>query len=206
MVAAMPRFMAPGAIATKQSPRARAPSPSVDSMTGEPPGDIGGFGEVALRHEAYLRRVAVRLSGDHEVAKDLVQETLARALLHFGKFEQGTSARAWLTTILTRLYFDHIKHEAVVTRAEPELVSLEVVVSSDIDMMITGTRDAVVWTAVQSLEPDLRAVVECCYMQEMSYKQIADQLQLPIGTVSTRLLRARQRLKELLTQADVVIS
>jgi RNA polymerase sigma-70 factor (ECF subfamily) len=172
-------------------------------MTGEPPSDIGGFGEIALRHEAYLRRVAVRLSGDHETARDLVQETLARALLHFGKFEQGTSARAWLTTILTRLYFDHMKHEAVVTRAQPELVTLEVL-GSDLDMTITGTADAAVSAAVQLLEPDLRAVIECCYMQEMSYKQIADQLQLPIGTVSTRLLRARHRLKELLTQADAV--
>lgn len=203
MVAAMPRSMAWRAIATNSWSSAQARSPSVDSMTGEPPSDIGGFGEIALRHEAYLRRVAVRLSGDHEAARDLVQETLARALLHFGKFEQGTSARAWLTTILTRLYFDHIKHEAVVTRAQPELVILEAL-GSDIEMTITGTPDAAVSAAVQSLEPELRAVIECCYMQEMSYKQVADRLQLPIGTVSTRLLRARHRLKELLTQADVV--
>ena len=173
-------------------------------MTGGHASDIGNFRDIAMRHEAYLRRVAARLSGDSEVAKDLTQETLTRALLHFHKFEQGTNARAWLTTILTRLYFDHIKREAVATRAKPKLLTLEVV-DSDVDMAITGMRDAAVLAAVQRLDPDLREVVECCYVKEMSYKQIADKLQLPIGTVSTRLLRARQRLKELLTAAGVEV-
>jgi RNA polymerase sigma-70 factor (ECF subfamily) len=172
-------------------------------MTGGPPSDIGSFSEIAKRHDEYLRRVAVRLSGDKELARDLVQETLARALLHFSKFEQGTNARAWLAMILTRLYLDHIKHEEVVTRAQSELMTLEIV-GSDIDVMLSSKRDAAVAAAVQLLEPDLRRVVECCYMQNMSYKQISDQLGLPIGTVSTRLLRARQRLKELLTTTDPV--
>ena len=59
--------------------------------------------EIAELHEAYLHAVAFRLSGNREVAKDLVQDTLARALVHFDRFKPGTKPRAWLTTILTRL-------------------------------------------------------------------------------------------------------
>jgi RNA polymerase sigma-70 factor, ECF subfamily len=199
---AMRRSMAP-MTAAKQSEMVQAPSPSPDSMTAAPPCDVGGFSEIAERHKVYLHRAAVRLSADREVARDLVQETLARALLRFDKFEQGTNARAWLVTILSRLYLDHVKHEHVVARAKLKLVTSEVV-CSDVDMAISSNRDEALWTAVAALEPDLRELVECCYIQDMSYKEIADKLQLPIGTVGTRLQRARQRLKELLTPTDAV--
>jgi RNA polymerase sigma-70 factor, ECF subfamily len=189
--------------ATKQTETVQDPSTPVDSVTDEPPYDVGPFNEIAERHRSCLLRTAVRLSGDAEVARDLVQETLLRALLRFHKFEQGTNARAWLVTILTRLYLDHVKHEQVVTRAKPKLVTSEVV-SSDIDMTISIGRDEALRAAIKALEPDLREVVECCYMQGMSYKSIADKLGIAIGTVGTRLQRARERLKELLTSTDAM--
>lgn len=189
--------------ATKQPEMMRDSSSSVDSATEVPPCDVGAFDEIAARHKEYLQRTAVRLSGDKEVASDLVQETLLRALLRFDKFEQGTNARAWLATILTRLYLDQVKHERVVTRAKPKLVTSELV-RSDIDMTNSSNSDEALWAAVEALEPDLRQVVECCYVQGMSYKEIADKLELAIGTVGTRLQRARQRLKELLAPTDAM--
>jgi RNA polymerase sigma-70 factor (ECF subfamily) len=158
------------------------------------------FGAIARLHEAYLYRAAVRLSGDKEIAKDLAQETLARALLHFGQFKPGTNVRAWLATILTRLFFDHLKHEKVVTRASPELMALETI---DRDMTIPRVSDAVLWAAVESFEPDLRSVVELRYCQQLSYREIADALQLRVGTVGTRLMRAHERLKCLLRPPQV---
>jgi RNA polymerase sigma-70 factor (ECF subfamily) len=172
-------------------------------MSDAPPADIGNFSEISRRHEAYLHRVALQLSGLRDVANDLVQETLARGLLHFARFEQGTNARAWLTTILTRLFLDHLKRERVIARALPKLVTSEVV-DSNIEIAILVKRDADVRAAIQRLEPDLREVIDCCYMQDMSYKEIADKLKIPLGTVSTRLLRARLRLKELLTVLEGV--
>lgn len=199
----MRRSMARTRKATKQAETVQDPSPSVDSGTAEPPRDFGAFDEIVERHLAHLQRTAVRLSGDGDVARDLVQETLLRALLRFDKFEQGTNARAWLATILTRLYLDHIKHEQVVTRAKPKLVTSEVI-SRDIEMTISSPRDEVLRAAIEALEPDLREVVECCYIQEMRYKEIADKLGIAIGTVGTRLQRARQRLKELLMSTDAM--
>lgn len=193
----MRRSIARRSLATKPLLADRAPSP-IPRMSDAPPTDIGNFREIAQRHEAYLHRMALRLSGTKDVANDLVQETLARGLSHFAKFEQGTNARAWLTTILTRLYLDHLKHERVSARALPRLVTSEVV-ESNIEIAIAFKRDEEVRAAVAALDPDLRDVVEHCYVQGLSYKEIADRLNLPIGTVSTRLLRARLRLKELLT-------
>jgi RNA polymerase sigma-70 factor (ECF subfamily) len=158
------------------------------------------FREIAKEHEVYLHRIAYRLSGDKETTKDLVQETLVRALHHFGQFQQGTNARGWLVTILTRLYYDMLKHARVISRAEGDLVTLATV---ECDMEAPVIPDSQLWAAVKALEPDLRGVVERCYVHEMSYKAIADELKVPVGTIGTRLRRARERLRALLSPSDV---
>ena len=153
------------------------------------------FHQLAKQHAVYLRRVAFRLSGDKETAKDLVQDTLARALMHFDQFEQGTNARGWLVTILTRLYYDMIKHARVISNAQDDLTTLAPL---EYEYSAPSIPDAQLWDAVEALEPDLRGVVERCYVQEMSYKAIADELKVPVGTIGTRLRRARERLRALL--------
>jgi RNA polymerase sigma-70 factor (ECF subfamily) len=156
------------------------------------------FRKIAEQHEAHLRRLALRLSGDPETAKDLAQETLTRAWSRFEQFKQGSNARAWLATILTRLFYDELKHARVIHRAEPELKTLK---SVEHDTEIPGIPDTQLWAAVEALEPDLRGVVERCYIKDMSYKAIADELKVPVGTIGTRLKRARERLKLLLDTA-----
>lgn len=169
-------------------------------MTDRPPRDLGEFHEIAKLHEPYLHVVALRLTGDRESAKDLVQDTLARALFHFASFKQGSNARAWMTTILTRIYYDQRKHEKVVTKAGVELVTQGV--ASEPELALPHVSDAALWNAVNELDPDLRAVVECCYLQGLRYKEAADKLNVPIGTVATRLMRARKRLKALLREEE----
>ena len=162
-------------------------APSLDAMR--------EFHQLAKQHEKYLRRVAFRLSGDKETAKDLVQDTLARALMHFEQFEQGTNARGWLVTILTRLYYDLLKHARVISKAQDDLTTLAPL---EYEYSAPSIPDSQLWDAVETLEPDLRGVVERCYVQEMSYKAIADELKVPVGTIGTRLRRARERLRALL--------
>ena len=133
----------------------------VDSMpSGQPESDVGGFAEIAEQHRPMLHRVALRLSGNAEIAKDLVQETLLRALRRFDQFQQGTHAATWLVAIMTNLYLDHIKHEKVVRKAEPELVISEAV---ECESTIAEIADADLYAAVQALDPELRDVVELCY-------------------------------------------
>lgn len=167
-------------------------------MADPPRRDVGEFRELAAEHEPFLHSTAVRLAGDKELARDLVQETLTRALFHFHRFKQGTNFRAWLVTILTHLYYDQLKHEKVVSKAGAELVTREVV-DGEIGETPPGSDEAVS-RAIEALDPDLRAVVICCYVNGLSYKEAAAKLNVPIGTISTRLMRARERLKALLTE------
>jgi RNA polymerase sigma-70 factor (ECF subfamily) len=166
----------------------------------DPALNVGEFGELAQQHREHLHLVALRLAGDRDVAKDLVQETLVRALFHFSEYVQGTNARAWLVTILTRLYLDQRKHEKVVTEAGPRIVTMELV-ERDIDLTTPNISDATLWRAVDSLEPGLRQIVELRYAQQLTYREIASRLGLTVGTVGTRLMRAHDQLRRLL-QAD----
>ena len=190
----MPKLMARRRRPITQAAR----SPVVNDMADPPTRDVGEFRELAASHEPFLQASALKLSGDRELAKDLVQETLARALVNFHRFQQGTNARAWMVTILTRLYYDYLKHQDVVNKASAQLVTLEV---TECDMgLMAAESDEKVNGAIEALEPDLRAVVICCYLQGLSYKEAAAKLNVPIGTISTRLMRARERLKALLTE------
>ena len=190
----MPKLMARRRRPITQAAR----SPVAGDMADPPTRDAAAFRKLVASHEPFLQGAALRLSGDRELAKDLVQETLARALVNFHRFQQGTNARAWMVTILTRLYYDYLKHQDVVNKASAQLVTLEV---TECDMgLMPVESDEKVNGAVDALEPDLRAVVICCYLQGLSYKQAAATLNVPIGTISTRLMRARERLKALLTE------
>lgn len=168
----------------------------VDDMASDPPHDDDDFGELVESHRDRLHRKAVRLSGNVEAAKDLVQETLLRALQRRAQFRPGSHLETWLMAILTNLFLDRIKHAKVERKAEPELV---VLMEVECDLTIAEISDADLHAAVQSLEPELREVVELCYLRQMRYREAAAILGVPGGTVATRLMRARQRLRDILT-------
>jgi RNA polymerase sigma-70 factor (ECF subfamily) len=168
----------------------------IDNMLSEMPGDIDDFGQLVEQQRPLLHRVALRLSGDPETAKDLVQETLLRALRRFDRFQPGTHAGTWLITILTHVFYDQLRHRKVMTKAEPDLVVTEAVES---DPTLSVIPDADLYAAIQALEPELREVVELCYLKQMRYREVAAVLNVPMGTIGTRLMRARTRLRTLLT-------
>jgi RNA polymerase sigma-70 factor (ECF subfamily) len=155
--------------------------------------NAAAFREIAVRHGDYLRMAALRLSGRRDLADDLVQETLRRALVHFDDFAPASNARAWLTTIMTNVHRDHIRHRLAGARAAQELENAPAF-ERDPDDRFLGISDAALWDAVQTLHADLRQVVELRYRAKLSYKEIARKLQLPGGTVATRLMRAHEHL------------
>jgi len=149
--------------------------------------------EIAERNNDYLQAIALRMSGRRDVAEDLVQETLERALAHFDQFEPGTEPRAWLTRILSNLYLDYLRHEAVVMKAAPKL-AVEEAIESDLDRGFLSIPPDTLWNAVRALDPDLRQIIELRYRDDLSFKAIAQLLRVPIGTVGSRLTRALNRL------------
>ena len=155
--------------------------------------NAAAFREVAERHHDYLRMAALRLSGRRDIADDLVQDTMHRALVHFDQFAPGSNARAWLTRIMTNLNLDRARRLSLTARTADSIED-EPAVERDPDEGFFGVSDDALWTAVETLDADLRQVVELRYRAKLRYKDIARRLQLPTGTVATRLMRAHAQL------------
>jgi RNA polymerase sigma factor (sigma-70 family) len=153
--------------------------------------------EIFQRHRDYLRARACNLTGDPSAAGDLVQSALTLAQENLAKFEQGTNARAWLTAILTHLFLDGLKHERVFDRALPKLILLSKV---EIDTTLLDIPDAYLYSAIDSLDPLQRLLIERRYRRSMSHREIAELLGVTVGTVDTQLLVTHRRLKEFLSQ------
>jgi len=180
------------------APEHSPPDPLPSQPEPSPPSRVE-FAEVAVQQRPALYRIALRLAGNAALAEDLVQETMLRALRRFDQFRPGTHPGTWMAAILTNLYFDYLKHQKVERKAEPELARGEV----EYDLVLGGIVDDDLYAAIRSLDPELRRVVELCYLEQMRYREVAAILDVPVGTIGTRLMRARARLRELLTPTSL---
>jgi len=155
---------------------------------------IADFEAAALPHLDDLFRTALRLTGDQTEAEDLVQEAYLQAWKSFHRFELGTNCRAWLFKILfhvTHHYRRKIFNFKTVKESEEvleETVAYEPPVPEELS-------DEEVLAAFQKLPQPYREVVLLADVQEFSYKEVADTLHIPVGTVMSRLSRGRKLLR-----------
>lgn len=160
------------------------------------------FDRTALTHLAELLRAAIRLCGSRDAADDLVQETYLQAWRSFGRFEPGTNCRAWLYKILL---FSHARQQRRQTR-RPLLVDMDAAAETalTVDAPTPDTLTATsVRTAFESLPEAYRIAVMLVDVEGLTYREAADALSVPIGTVMSRLSRGRRLLRvELATHAD----
>jgi RNA polymerase sigma-70 factor (ECF subfamily) len=152
---------------------------------------------------------ALRLTGSASDAADLVQDTLLRAYQGWDRFEPGTHIRGWLHRIQYNLFVSGYRRRKREQRAldvtsDPRKAE-RFVGGFDAD----GPREApearlssAVQAALDALAPEFRAVVVLSDIGELSYRQIADALECPIGTVMSRLHRARRALAQRLSPAE----
>jgi RNA polymerase sigma-70 factor, ECF subfamily len=157
------------------------------------------FEAEALGHLNDLYRAARRLLGSPTEAEDVVQETYLLAWRSFDRFEPGTSCRAWLFTIL----FNALRHyrrkwfDRTVTGETAAILEDGLRYTPPVPEELT---DEDVLAALDGIPPDFRAVVLLADVQEFSYKEIADILKVPMGTVMSRLSRGRQLLRSTLAE------
>jgi len=155
------------------------------------------FEQVAIPHTRSLLRVARRLTLDTAVAEDLVQDTLLLAWRNFEQFHAGTNARAWLFRIMFNVFYGEKRK----VRSAPSIVSLEV---SGRPMELPGPATpsaldaAIVSNALDQLSIEHRAVLLLGVVEGLTCQEMADTLALPIGTVMSRLSRARRSLRSFL--------
>ena len=141
-----------------------------------------------------LRRYARALAGDRSAAEDLVQDTLERAWSKFHLFQRGTDLRAWLFTVMHNVYVNQLRAARPAVPLEDEMPELARP-ARETDMLVLRDLDA----AIRRLPLEQREVLLLVALEDMSYDQAARALEIPIGTVMSRLARAREKLRAMLS-------
>jgi RNA polymerase sigma-70 factor (ECF subfamily) len=167
------------------------------------------FEKEALPHLEALYSVGLRMTRNQRDAEDLVQDTVLRAFRFFHRFEPGTNCKAWLLKILHNTFVNKYRRRvrereiagsieaagglgstvsegALQAARDPERAILEGMLSDDVRR------------ALDALPEDFRLAVVLCDLEELSYKEIADVMECPVGTVMSRLHRGRRLLQEAL--------
>ena len=171
------------------------------------------FEDAAMPFLDSLYNTAYRMARNPEDAEDLVQETYLKAYKYYDKFQEGTNFKAWLFKILKNTFINTYRKKQQTPRqgdfAEIE-DAFEIQVSEEIrdrhktpeDLALEGVLDADVQRAIRELPPDYRIAVLLADLEDLSYKEIASVLDVPVGTVMSRLYRGRKLLEsELLKYA-----
>jgi RNA polymerase sigma-70 factor (ECF subfamily) len=156
------------------------------------------FEKEAIPHLEALLRTAVRMSGDRARAEDAVQETYLRAWRSFRTYQPDTNCRAWLFRILLNV----LKKAAGKKRRDPLAEAEDVEGSNKVIPLFPegedGNRQDIL-AAVGHLTPEFRDVLWLVVVEGFSYKETAQMLDIPMGTVMSRLYRARRELRRWLT-------
>ncbi len=162
------------------------------------------FQSEALPHMDFLYNYALRMTYNSSDAEDLVQETFLKAFRFWDSYEKGTNIRAWLFRIMKNAYINRYRKE----KKEPETVEYDEVEnfynsvretaseSSDLqETLYNNLLEDDVATAIAELPEDFRTVVILCDIEGLTYEEVAEFVDCPIGTVRSRLHRGRKLLR-----------
>jgi RNA polymerase sigma-70 factor, ECF subfamily len=164
------------------------------------------FEQVALPHLDALYSAALRLTRNSDDAKDLLQDTVLRAYRFFDQFKQGTNCRAWLLTVLYNSFRNNYRRcsrEQVASttdlfdhQADTQSLTDDRAARNPEDLvgsrMVARQFEAVLGT----LSPEFREVLILVDVQELNYQEIAEVLDVPLGTVKSRVSRARAMMRQ----------
>ncbi len=169
---------------------------------------LAAFEELVLQHQKQIYRVAYRLTGNHNDAEDLAQDAIVEAFRAFDRYQPGTYFDRWLYRIMSRTYIDTVRR-----RNRRPVVSLDAPMGGEGDPLVTVMGDSsqdpqqmtetfdldgVVQLALDGLPQEFRTAVVLADIEGLSYDEVAQALRCPVGTVRSRLHRARQMLREAL--------
>jgi RNA polymerase sigma-70 factor (ECF subfamily) len=156
------------------------------------------FEQLAMPHFERLYNFACWLTHDRQEAEDLVQETYAKALKGFSSFQPGTNFRAWIYKILRNAFLTSrtgLKATATVPLdLEGEEETLPTVTETPESILLQRSDGQLVQQALEQLPVAYREILLLCEVEEMSYQEISAALSIPMGTVMSRLSRARKAL------------
>lgn len=170
-------------------------------------GDRNAFRPLVERYQRTVSITISRMVYDMETVRDLVQEVFLNAFNRLSTFDPVFPFKTWIQRIAVNRAIDHLR------RKRPEML----IIDDDIEMeegtvrpqfedprptpeanLVKEEQSEMLRHAVQSLEPDLRAVIVLRHFQDMNYDEIAEALDIPLGTVKNRIFRARDKLQTLI--------
>jgi RNA polymerase sigma-70 factor (ECF subfamily) len=158
------------------------------------------FEENLLEHVDSLYHFAYKLTRNREEAEDLVQEASLGGLKSYHRFEEGTNFRAWMFAILRNIHINQYRKKS----REPIKVNYEAVENFISLPEFSGFEEELFSEALQQslnqLSEELRTALVLFYVEEFSYKEIAEVMKCPVGTVMSRLFMARQCMKKKMIQ------
>jgi RNA polymerase sigma-70 factor, ECF subfamily len=150
------------------------------------------FEAEAMAFSDQLFRVALRVCRDRGKAEDLIQETYLQAWRSFHRFEIGTNLRAWLYKILFNVYYDGIRRERLELSPIEETIAETIAYDPPTPQHLTEDE---VLAALDRIPRDFQLPVVLADVEDLSYREIANSLRIPLGTVMSRLHRGRKLLR-----------
>ena len=156
------------------------------------------FEMAAMPHLGDIFRAALRVTGDHGAAEDVIQDVYLQAWRSFDRFEEGTNCRAWLYKIL----FHCVSHQRRKWFRFPQLKETEQFLEANLTQPACVPQhltDEEILLALDGIAQEFRSVVVLVDVEEFAYKEVAEILSIPIGTVMSRLSRGRAMLRKRLS-------
>jgi RNA polymerase sigma-70 factor (ECF subfamily) len=168
------------------------------------------FAQWALPHKDYLYTSCLYLTRQRDEAEDLFQETYLRAFRFFHQFTPGTNCRAWLLTIMHNVFKNRYRHYQRANQTlefdlaaheyeKKRLADGEARRDDPADLLLSQLVDSEITNALQTLPEEYRSTLVLVDLEELTYEEAATVLSCPIGTVRSRLARARRLLRASLT-------
>lgn len=169
-------------------------------------GDAAAFGDLVRRHQDRVFNLAFRMTGDRDMAADVTQDAFLRAFRALGKLRETQRFSSWLLKIVSNLSLDAVQAKST--------VSLDALLEEgDEHLPISGSdpegaldsviADEAIAAALDKVAPVYRQVLVLRHIEDLPYEKIAEILDLPLGTVKTRLFRGREQLRHHLTQGGI---
>jgi len=186
-------------------PETRAPGvPALDTaeaalLKDARDGNLFAFEEIVKRYQRRVYGTAMRIVRRHDVADDVVQEAFLRAHQALGRFDLARPFGPWICRIAANLAVNHVRSPESREEALPEAhAETPVTGGGPLAGVLDDEARRQLARALEGLSPDQRAVFVLRVFDELSYKEIAEALEISIGTVMSRLSRGRERLREAL--------
>jgi RNA polymerase sigma-70 factor (ECF subfamily) len=165
-------------------------------------GETAAFETLVQQHASFVYNLALRTLNDAHEAEDIAQETFVRAWQALPQFQARAQFRTWLYRIVTNLCYNrlpHLKTELAALDPAEEVVLSDGRQAVERELLTAELRQQI-FTAIDNLPQSYRLLVTLRHLQGLSYQEIAEVTEMPLGTVKTGIFRARQMLQERLSE------